>query len=239
MSRGWTLHLGDCLDILPSLPDASVDLIIADPPYGVSYSHGGQSAGGRSGVQVKWPSIEGDREIDPRWLGEAFRVLKPGRAIYVCCRWDVEPRWRAEIQRLGFLVKQRLTWHKRVGGKGDLRGTFAPTTEDVIFATKGRHLLSRRPPSLLDVGCVPTWERRYHPHQKPVDLSRLLIEVSTRPRDTVADFHMGSGTTGEACLLTGRNFIGVEINPEYFAIAERRLQALQAEQPLFAMAGDR
>lgn len=229
-----TLILGDCLDVLKGLPDGSIDAVVTDPPYGINYHHGNQaggprSTGGKPTCQVKWPSIAGDSEIDGRWLAEAFRVLKVGGAAYLCTRQDVEPEWRRLVVAAGFTFKQRLTWHKRVGGKGDLAGTYAPTTEDVIFASKGRHRLNRRPSMLLDVGCVPTWEYRHHPHQKPVALPRLLMEASTRPGDLVLDPYMGSGTTGMACMMTGRRFIGIESDPTYFVVAEARIASARME----------
>ena len=219
------VHQGDCLDLLRRLPDGCVDAVITDPPYGVGYEAGGKPAGPatRTLGHVAWDSIIGDDEVRTEWLTEAFRVLRPGSALYLCCRWDVEPEWRAGLVAAGFTVKQRLTWHKRVGGKGDLTGTYAPTVEDVLFATKGRHELNHRPPSLLDVGCVPTWEFRYHPHQKPVELPALLIKASTQPGDVVLDPFAGSGTTGLACLRWDRRFIGCELDPTHYATAVRRL----------------
>ena len=224
MSDLFTLHHGDCLDILRSLPSGSVDAVVTDPPYGIDYAHGSQSAGGRSAAQICWAPIVGDTQVGGDWLTETFRVLRDGGAIYLCCRWDVEPKWRVALEGAGYAVKQRLTWHKRVNGKGDLRGTYQPTCEDVLFASKGRHILNRRPSMLLDVGCVPTWEVRHHPHQKPINLPKMLIEASTQEDSTILDPFMGSGTTGVACMRTGRKFIGCEIDKGYYDIAKRRIE---------------
>jgi DNA modification methylase len=229
MSDIQVIH-GDALLVLPTLAEGSVDAIVTDPPYGIGYEHGEQSASGRSGYKIEWAPIAGDGAPDGGWLVEAYRIMRPGAALYLCTRWDVEPQWRSLLAEAGFKVCQRLTWHKRVGGKGDLKGTYAPTCEDVIFASKGRHILNRRPESLLDVGCVPTWEKRFHPHQKPVALPKLLIEASTRRDDLVLDPFAGSGSTLVACLKSGRKAIGIEIDPQYVEIINRRLAA--ASTPL-------
>jgi DNA modification methylase len=226
------LHCGDCVAVMGGIPDSSVDLVATDPPYGVGYHQGNQSAYGRSVKQVQWGSIAGDTAPTGQWLVEAYRVLKPGSALYLITRWDVEPEWRQHLLAAGFTLKQRLTWHKRVTGKGDLQGTYSPSCEDILFASKSRHILNRRLSMLLDAGCVPTWEHRFHPHQKPVGLMTTLIETSTREGETVFDPFMGSGTTGVACVRTGRNFIGSEIDPGYCAIAEKRIAAELAKTPL-------
>lgn len=75
-----------------------------------------------------------------------------------------------------------------------------------------------------------------HPNEKPLDLLVRLVESYAAPGDTVLDPFMGSGTTGVACVRTGRRFIGVEISPEYYRIAERRIAAEQARTPLFPQA---
>jgi DNA modification methylase len=227
-----TIIHGDCLERMREIPDGSVSLVATDPPYGVEYHHGNQSKGGRSPDQVEWGTILGDDKPDGRWLCEAHRVMCDGAAIYLVTRWDVEPEWRRLLAEANFRVNQRLTWHKRSSGKGDIQGTYSPTCEDVLFASKGRHVLNHRPSMLLDVGCVPTWEKRFHPHQKPVALFKGLIEASTKHGDLVLDPFVGSGSTLVACMKTGRRGIGIELDERYITVIERRVKA--AETPLFA-----
>lgn len=234
-----TLLLGDCLERMGGVPDGSVDIVCTDPPYGIKYRHGTRADGNKGGKRysdghVKWEPIEGDDKPDGRWLLEAFRILRGGAALYLVTRWDVEPEWRDLLRVAGFRVVQRLTWHKRDHGKGDLRGTWATTCEDVLFASKGRHKLNKRPSMLLDVGCVPTWEMRFHPHQKPVPLCERLILNSTQPGDMVLDPFAGSGTTLIAALNTGRRAIGIEKDAAIFATASSRIAAHRAATPLLA-----
>lgn len=235
---GVTVHAGDSLAVMGGMAAGSVDCVVTDPPYGIGYRHarGASVSEKRRSVRVvEWAPIAGDEAVDPRWLAEAFRVLRDGAALYLCCRWDVEPEWREHLRAAGFLVKQRLTWHKRTHGKGDVTGTYAQSTEDVLFATKGRHRLSGRSSALLDVGCVPTWERRFHPHQKPVDLPRVLIRTSCPSGGTVLDPFAGSGTTALAALAEGRKAVLIEKEPAYVEIIRRRVA--DATQPAGLFAG--
>lgn len=228
------LH-GDCRELLPTLGAESISAIVTDPPYGIDYGtpfRAQKSTKRSSTFVVEWGGIAGDKTPDGDWLADAFRVMREGAAIYVMTRWDVEPEWRRMLKDAGFRINQRLTWHKRDHGKGDLKGTYATTCEDVLFASKGRHILNHRPSMLLDVGCVPTWEKRFHPHQKPVALPKALIEASTKHGDIVLDPFAGSGTTGVACMKTGRRAILIESAAKYIPLIQHRLQA--AETPLFA-----
>lgn len=224
------LVFGDCVELMKGMDGESVDAIVTDPPYGIDYKPGGKPLKDtRSETHITWGVIAGDDKPDGRWLTEAYRVLRPGSALYLMSRWDVEPVWRQILIDAGFRLVQRLTWHKRVHGKGDLKGTWATTCEDVLFASKGRHILNKRPSMLLDVGCVPTWEHRYHPHQKPVPLYTGLIENSTRPGDLVLDPFVGSGTALVACAESGRRGVGFENNAAYFASAQQRLDLCRPE----------
>ena len=105
----------------------------------------------------------------------------------------------------------------RAGGKrgGSQHMAFAQK-QDYVKVTDQKH-----PVNVLRFSSV----QEYHPTQKPVDLLAYLVKTYTNPGDTVLDFTMGSGTTGVACAETGRNFIGIELDPGYFAIAQERVEA--------------
>lgn len=226
---------GEALATLQTLEAGSVDCVVTDPPYGIDYrtvNGASPSEKHRSSRVVPWQPIVGDDRPRGEWLHPCLRALRDGGALYLCCRQDVEPEWRRLLAEAGFSFKQRLVWHKRAHGKGDLAGTYAMTCEDVLFVTKGRHLLSCRPSMLLDVGCVPTWKLRHHPHQKPVGLFRRLIAASTPPGGTVLDPFAGSGTTGIAALAEGRKAILVEREPAYCDVIRRRLADFDG--PLFS-----
>ena len=104
---------------------------------------------------------------------------------------------------------------------GDLDGNFASKTEFILFATKGRPLLrGKRDYNTL---YFDRTENKLHPTQKPVDLCEFLLTKFTNEGDTVLDPFMGSGTTGVAAKKQNRNFIGIELNQQYFVTAEKRI----------------
>lgn len=221
-----TLYLGDCLEVLPTL--AQVDAVVTDPPYGISYASSWTTR--MSGEPRQCPANFGIDNFDASWLPEAARLLKPSGALYMCSRWDVLHLWKAALDAAGIGVRQRIVWDKRHWGMGDLR-YFGSQTEDILFATKNGHSLrwNKREGNLWTLWKGRVWGDGgcEHPTQKPVDLMVKMITLSTDAGCTVLDPFMGSGTTGVACVKTGRKFIGVEIDPTYFDIACKRIEAAQ------------
>ena len=187
-----TLYLGDCLDILPTL--TGVDAVITDPPYGMNYDSG-------------WSSrpIIGDESVDIR--DKALKILS-GIPSMVFGRWDC-PR--------PLETRARLIWSKgEWPGMGDLAFPFGPSDEEIYIIGSGFN--GPR------IGTVISHNRitggGLHPNEKPVALIAKLLSYC--PSGTVADPFCGSGTTGIACLRTGRNFIGIEKDPKHFATACER-----------------
>ena len=170
--------------------------------------------------------------FDPRWLAKLYAVCASDAVLYTFMRWDVAERWKTAIEDAGFVAVQRLIWDKRHWGMGDLR-YYGSQTEDVLFCRKGAPVMrySKRRSDIFPCACrayLP--EGKYnHPTQKPEALMREFIQDSTLPGDTIVDLFMGSGTTGVACVQTGRNFIGIEIDPGYFEIAKQRIEQAQNE----------
>lgn len=111
--------------------------------------------------------------------------------------------------------------------------SFAPQHEVIWFATKGSFAFpQKRPPSVLRVKRVDA-EKLMHPNEKPIDLMKYLISVTTRPNDVVADFFIGSGVTADAGYQLGRGFIGTELDEGYCEIARRRVEQAQAQGNIF------
>ena len=204
---------GDCLEILRGLPEESVDLLLTDPPYGMSYR---SYAGSRP--------IVGDDDLS--WfrpmIQEVFRVMKPATHAYLFCNEYGLATFRAEMAAAGFKVKRLLVWVKNQNSAGDLRGDYANRTEYLLFGHKGRRLLNgSRDPNVLFF--KRAGRQRAHPTEKPEDLLRYLIEKSSTPAELVLDPFAGSGTTCRAAKDLGRRYLGIEIDPEYAAIAQERL----------------
>ncbi len=233
------LRLGDCLDVLKTLPAGSVDAVVTDPPYGIDCRKVGSGTGGK-GTYHRFTTpdaavIAGDKKVDPRWLAEAFRALSSNGILYSFSRWDVDRDWHTAIESAGFRMKNRIVWSKAHHGSGDLSGAFGFQHESVWRAAKGRARLrvKRTGDVWRDAWTECIRHGKTHPFEKPVDLVRRMIEADTDPGDTILDPFMGSGTTGVACVQTGRKFIGIEISSEYHSIAQKRITEARNACPLF------
>jgi DNA modification methylase len=222
------LILGDCVEFMKSMPDKSVDCIITDPPYGIDY----QSAR-RTDKDLWKPKIINDKEPFLSWLPEAYRITKEGGALVCFCRWDVENEFLLAINASGFTVKSQLIWDKVIHGMGDLTGSFAPQHENMWFATKGSYSFpGHRPKDILRVSRVPA-EQMVHPNEKPIGIFTSLISNIVPAHGLVLDCFMGSGNCGVGANKTQRDFVGCEIEPEYFKIAEKRIEKSAMQPSLF------
>lgn len=221
------LLLGDCLDRMREIPDGSVDLVLTDPPYGMDYQSNRRTA------TKKFRKIAQDSGL--HWLDdfcfEMHRVMRQDTASYVFCSWHNVDVFKQSLERC-FKVKNLLVWVKNNHGSGDLRGAYAPKHELVFFVHKGRCLLrDGRRPDILDFAKV-SGAKMVHPTEKPVDMLEQLVLDASDAGGIVLDPFMGSGTTGVACVNTGRNFIGIEMDKRYWGIAQRRVQEAQCKAGL-------
>ncbi len=201
------LYLGDCLDVLKRLPDGSVDAVVTDPPYGIGHKSGmrsswrGQRFAGDQDTRARDAVIHWATERNLPWASfGTWKTPPPAKTRGVLC-WDKGPAF----------------------GMGDL--SFPWKTSFELIYIGGPDWKGHRDEGVLRGHIVVSWESkgRCHPTQKPVSLiAELLAKL---PASTILDPFMGSGTTGIACAMTGRNFIGVEIDPAYFAIAKARITA--------------
>jgi DNA modification methylase len=228
---------GDCLEVMHDIPDQSVDMVLADLPYGTT--------------QCKW-----DTEIDLQALWVHYNRICTGPVVLFAQspfdkklgmsqihRLKYEWIWekthptghlnakkmpmKAHENLLVFYSKQPLyqpiktTGHKRKTATKHKDET--PVYGKQSFEAVTYDSTERYPRSVLE---FPSDKQRLklHPTQKPVDLLRYMIRTYTREGDTILDNVMGSGSTGVACLLEGRNFIGIEKQADYFSVAEGRLK---------------
>ena len=214
------LH-GDCFELLQGIPDESVDMVLTDPPYGMSFQSGHR--------KTKYEKIKGDSNLDwlDNFVNEIYRVSKPNTAHYVFCSFHHIDKFKQAIEKK-FKVKNILTWVKNNTSMGDLKGDFAPKTEFIIFFHKGRKLINgKRDPNVLE---FKKTRNELHPTQKPVDMTEYLIGKFSDEGDVILDPFMGSGTTGIACINTNRNFIGMELDENYFNIAEERIEKHERDE---------
>lgn len=203
-----TLYLGDCLEILPTLPEAGT--VITDPPYGMRFVSNHRAE--------RHASIANDDTPD---LFLWACSLPAEHSRYVFCRWDAI--------RIAPQPKSCVTWVKNNWSMGDLHHEHARQTEIALFWPGPHHDFPNGRPT--DVVKWPRSGNELHPTEKPAGLMARFVEWT---RGVVVDPFMGSGSTGVACADLGRKFVGIEIEPKYFDIACRRIEDAQRQQRLFA-----
>jgi len=199
-----TLYLGDCREIAPTLPRPAA--VISDPPYGIGYVKGTGGLGRHTRRNADMPIVGDAEPFDPApWFGLADDVILWG-ANHFAARLP-HGRW--------------LAWNKL----GDLEpwDSFA----DVEFAWHNRRTADRIFSHLWKGLCqAGQGQRREHPTEKPVALMRWCIDQAKVPAGgTILDPYMGGGTTGVAAVQMGHPFVGIEIEPRYFDVACRRIEA--------------
>jgi site-specific DNA-methyltransferase (adenine-specific) len=212
------LHLGDCLEVMKSIPDKSVDAVITDPPYGIrrDKGFGGAAAfGGGNGRKIPRRIYSGGWDND-RPKSETFsEILRIGVFVGI-----FGGNYFADLLPQGT--------HWVVWDKLNTMPTFGDC--ELLWTNSKRKSVKKF--TLQYNGLLGEKDIRYHPTQKPLALMKWIIENYTKEGDTILDPFMGSGTTGVACVQTGRNFIGIEIDPTYFAIAEKRIADAQKQPRL-------
>lgn len=212
---------GDCLDKLKDIQDQTIDLVIADPPYGIRYSSGRIKDKSR-----RLGGIINDEKPFIEFIAPCFAKLKPTGAMFIFTRWDVQQKFIDEISRSGGRVKSVCIWDKGTHGMGDIKASYGSRYESILFVPgKEFRFPGKRPQDVIQVKKVPP-ARLKHPNEKPCALIEKLIDDTTAPGDIVLDPFMGCGTVPEACLRQGRAFIGFEKDHKYYIIAQQRIREI-------------
>ena len=213
---------GDCLEQLDVLPKDSVDLVVTDPPYGIEYQSNCRDN--------KFDVLENDDKIDTSFIPKIERVTKPNSGLYVFTRWDVYPEWLEAIKASEFEVKNCIVWDRKIHGMGDLKESYAPQHDFIIYATKGTlEINGKRPTNIIREQRVSP-EDLEHPTEKPVSLIAKLIKNSSDKGDLVLDPFAGSGSTLVAAEKYGRNYIGIEIAEKFVRLARQRLKDSKSQK---------
>jgi len=226
------VYFEDCVEgMRDRLDDDSVDCVVTDPPYGMSFQSSGQTETTEKGDRVKsWPEIEGDETIEDAvellkdTLGQVVRVLKEGGHAYIFCDWRGIGQIKPLVENV-LEVKNVLVWDKGSMGIGDLENNWGYSHEFVIFATNGDRAtpLSDATRNVLQHG-RPNRTDYEHPTMKPVSLLVQLIQTATQEGDRVLDPFMGSGTTAVAAIQNNRDYVGFEVDEgNYRSVIERRI----------------
>ena len=250
-SQNVTLYRGDCLEVMPTLEDGSIDMVLADPPYGTT--------------ACKWDAVI---PFAPMWE-QLKRLCKKNGAIVMTAS---QPFTSALVMSNVGMFKYCLVWRK-TRGSGFINAKNKPIAshEDVVVFSEGTtanrsprrmnyypqglihapyHKKRNKPMTAKEGGFLGTrpshvaeYDVEYvnyptsvinvsnpnnglvHPTQKPVALMEYLIRTYTNEGGTVLDFTMGSGTTGVAAVNLGRRFVGIEMDEKYFEVSSTRIQA--------------
>ena len=238
------LYNGDCLEVMKSIADKSIDAIITDPPYGTT--------------ACKWDSVI---PFEPMWK-QLNRIIKPNGAIVLfgsepfssalrmsnVKNYKYDWKWKKtkptnmlnaskqpmrDSEDIMIFYKKQCLYNpqKTINPKGIEKRGLSPYTNSnsgkhtsgVLKVKTSKHYEADK----LHPRTIITFKKDYkviHPTQKPVALMEYLIKTYTNELETVLDFTMGSGTTGVACCNLNRDFIGIELDKEYFKIAKQRIK---------------
>lgn len=223
----YALHHADAVAWLRTLPDASVDLVVTDPPYESLEKHRAVGTTTRlshsKSSSNDWFTVFPNARF-PELFGEVHRVLKKNAHFYLYCDQETAFVAKPEGEKAGFKFWKPLVWDKVSIGMGY---HYRSRYELILFFEKGKR-------KLADLGIADLIrEKRIHrgyPTEKPVAVSRVLIEQSSSPGELVIDPFMGTASAGVAAVLGGRHFGGADISEKAIAIAEERLVGAGAER---------
>ena len=226
------IHRGDCLELMGGLGTESIDLIVTDPPYKVATGGVPNETNNvilnknrPKGILTEHSQLI---KIIPKfsdWIPECYRVLKNGSHAYFMINSSNLIELANGIEKAGFKIHNILTWKKNNCTPSQF---YMKNCEFVIFCRKGK---AKYINNIGDSKTVHEFNnisgKKVHPTEKPIELMKFYIENSSEENDTVLDPFMGSGSTGVACVNTFRNFIGFEIDANYFNIATKRIEEAQ------------
>ncbi|MDR1144300.1 MAG: site-specific DNA-methyltransferase [Spirochaetaceae bacterium] len=248
---------GDCVEELKKLPENSIDLIFADPPYNMQLKNALYRPDNTkvNGVDDTWDRFSSFAEYDEfctAWLRECRRVLKDSGSIWVIGSYHNIFRVGNIMLNLGFWILNDVTWHKTNPMPNFLGKRFTNATETLLWCAKGEsykkyifnHKIMKRynggkqMTSVWRIGLCTGEERlkgenggKAHSTQKPEELLKRVILSTTKRGDIVLDPFFGTGTTGAVAKKLKRGYIGIEKEPEYIALAKNRIDGIKTFFP--------
>lgn len=220
-----TLQKGDCLSLLPQVPDGSFDVILSDPPYGIGADDFSNSGGKTIGGHFYSDSYERWLELTPGFASHSYRIAKPQAHAYVFCDIDRFHELKGFFEKAGWkCFRTPLIWVN----PGAVRAPWPEMGpqrkwQAILYAVKGNRPVSRLYPDVITCGSDPNLG---HPAQKPVALLTDLLRRSVRPGDTVIDPFAGSGGIFPAAHSLKCRATGFEMDEAAFGIAAKRIQEL-------------
>ncbi len=246
----------DVLDALKEIGTESVDFVFADPPYFLSNDgftvKSGKAVSVNKGAWDKSFGFNSEMDFHEAWISECLRVLKPNGTIAISGTYHSIYKCGFLLQKLGCRIVNDITWFKPNGAPALAGRNFTASHETILWASKGKkakHVfnyaisknwevendkLYSKGKQMRSVWSIPSTPKREklegsHPTQKPLELLRRLVAMCTNEGDTVLDPFCGSGTTGVACVLLQRNFIGIDLDQSYLDLSAKRMKAVHED----------
>lgn len=247
------LYLADSLDIMAAIPENSIDMIFADPPYNLSNGGFTVHAGKRVSVNKgKWDEsagVEADFAFHARWIEECRRILKPAGTIWISGTYHSIYQCGYALQLLGYKILNDVAWFKPNASPNLSGRYFTASHETLIWARKdpkAKHTFNyqamkngkwhesdlikkdgKQMRSVWAIGTPKPDEKKFgkHPTQKPLALLDRIVLASTNKGDVILDPFAGSSTTGISAKAYGRKFIGIDMEKEYLELSVKRLKS--------------
>ena len=249
----FVLYNADCLQILQQLPENSIDMIFADPPYNLSNGgftcHAGRAVSVNKGTWDTSNGFKKDFEFHLNWIKACKRVLKPEGTIWISGTYHSIYECGFALQDEGYKILNDIAWYKPNASPNLSCRYFTASHENLIWAKKdkkAKHIFNydemregswendfiKRPNkqmrSVWAINTPNSWEKKFgkHPTQKPFELLKRIILASTKKGDVVLDPFTGSSTTGLAAIKYGRKFVGIDTENKYLDLSKKRLNDL-------------
>lgn len=253
-AKNFVLYYGDALNITSQLPENSIDMIFADPPYNLSNGgftvHAGRMVSVNKGEWDKSKGFEKDYEFHFRWLKACRRILKPNGTIWVSGTYHSIYQCGHALQALDYHILNDIAWFKPNASPNLSCRYFTASHETLIWAKKDKKAkhtfhyelmkdghwpedsLKRRGFQMRSVWAIGTpkpEEKKFgkHPTQKSLDLLKRVVLASTNEDGIILDPFAGSSTTGIAAALLGRKFIGIDLEGEFLDLSIKRFEDLK------------
>ena len=242
----------DVLEALRGISSESIDFIFADPPYFLSNDgftvKSGKAVSVNKGAWDKSFGFDSEADFHEAWIADCLRVLKPNGTIAISGTYHSIYKCGFLLQKLGCRIINDIAWFKPNGAPALAGRNFTASHETILWASKGKkakhvfnYSISRnwevendklysKGKQMRSVWSIPSTPKREklegnHPTQKPLELLKRLVAMCTNEGDTVLDPFCGSGTTGVACVLLNRNFIGIDLDQSYLDLSAKRMKA--------------
>lgn len=249
----FVLYHGDSVKLLSEIPESSIDMIFADPPYLLSNGgfsvHAGKRVSVDKGDWDKSNGLKKDFEFHLEWIKAARRVLKPSGTLWISGTYHSIYQCGFALQVAGFHVLNDIAWFKPNASPNLSCRFFTASHETIIWARKdkkAKHIFNyglmkngtwpedalKKPGlqmrSVWSMGTPKPSEKVFgkHPTQKPLDLLNRIVLASTNKNDIILDPFTGSSTTGIASVVNGRKFIGIDLEKKYLELSVKRFEEL-------------